>query len=185
MTKRYLGITIDLFIIIASLILAIMLIESELVHHILAKTGELKYFGSFFAGILFTSIFTTAPAIAALVELSQEGSVFMTALLGAIGSVVGDYILFRFVRDRLTDHVNLIWQEKTHGKRLKTLTKFKLFRWMTIFIGCVVIASPFPDEIGISLIGLSHIKTKYFIPLSFVFNFIGILLIGLISRSTI
>ena len=50
-------------------------------------------------------------------------------------------------------------------------------------LGGIIIASPFPDELGISLLGFTKTKTNAFIPVSLVFNFIGILLIGIVART--
>ena len=69
------------------------------------------------------------------------------------------------------------------GKRIKLLLKLKLFRWLTFFAGGLIIASPFPDELGISLLGFSKMRTSWFIPLSFALNCIGILLIGWVAKA--
>ena len=50
-------------------------------------------------------------------------------------------------------------------------------------LGGIIIASPFPDELGISLLGFSKMKTTAFIPVSLIFNFLGILAIGLIAKA--
>jgi hypothetical protein len=39
------------------------------------------------------------------------------------------------------------------------------------------------DELGIAILGFSKMRVKYFAMLSFVFNFLGITVIGLIARS--
>ena len=44
-------------------------------------------------------------------------------------------------------------------------------------IGAIIIASPFPDEIGVSLMGISKMKTYQFILISFLLNAIGIFLV--------
>ena len=69
------------------------------------------------------------------------------------------------------------------GKRIKVLFKLKFFRWLTFLVGGLIIASPFPDELGISLLGFSKMRTSWFIPLSFAFNFVGILLVGLVAKA--
>jgi len=39
----------------------------------------------------------------------------------------------------------------------------KYLSWSLPVIGAVIIASPFPDELGISLMGFSKMKTPYYI----------------------
>src|SRR3989344_5750951 len=46
-----------------------------------------------------------------------------------------------------------------------------------LVVGAILIASPLPDEIGVSLMGLSKISTIRFVILSFVLNATGIFLI--------
>jgi hypothetical protein len=50
-------------------------------------------------------------------------------------------------------------------------------------IGAIIIASPLPDEVGISLMGLSKISTPKFIFISYILNSIGLFLI--ISASVV
>jgi len=49
--------------------------------------------------------------------------------------------------------------------------------WTLPVIGAIIIASPFPDEIGVSLVGISKIKTYQFLLVSFILNAIGIFLV--------
>src|SRR3989338_8437814 len=173
----------DIAIIILSIILAVILVKTDALIKILTSAKELELLGSFIAGIFFTSIFTTAPAIVTLGEIARANSILPTAIFGAIGAVVGDLIIFRFVRDRLSEHLMEIIKHQGAGKRIKLLFKLKIFRWLTFLAGGLIIASPFPDELGISLLGFSKMRTLCFTPLSFTFNFIGILLIGWIAKT--
>jgi len=173
----------DIAIIVLSIFVAVILIKTEVLTKILISTQELKLLGSFIAGMFFTSVFTTAPAIATLGEIARANSVALTALFGAMGAVVGDIIIFRFVRDRLSEHLLELMKHQGVGKRVKVLLKLKYFRWLTFLMGGLIIASPFPDELGISLLGFLKMRTWRFIPLSFAFNFIGILLIGLVAKT--
>ncbi|HRH26656.1 MAG TPA: hypothetical protein PLZ99_00675 [Parcubacteria group bacterium] len=172
----------DFALIVFSILLAVMLVKTGVLSEILDSIGGGKYIGSFFAGIFFTSFFTTAPAIATLLEISQHNPIFTTALFGAMGAVLGDLIIFRFIRDRLGEHVAEVVGHNSFIKTAKTLFKLRYFRWFTFLLGGFLIASPLPDELGIGLLGFSRMKSKYFIPVSFVFNFIGIVLIGMAGK---
>ncbi|MDP3710294.1 MAG: hypothetical protein Q8R29_01055 [bacterium] len=173
----------DMAIIVLSIIIAVILVKTNVLIKILTSTQELELLGSFIAGMFFTSIFTTAPAIVTLGEIARANSILPTAILGAMGAVVGDLIIFRFVRDRFLEHLMEIIKHQGAGKRIKLLLKLKIFRWLTFLAGGLIIASPFPDELGISLLGFSKMRTSWFIPLSFAFNFIGILLIGWAAKA--
>ncbi|MES3004740.1 MAG: hypothetical protein V4690_01350 [Patescibacteria group bacterium] len=173
----------DILLIGLSVVVSIVLVKSGVIAQVLTFTKDMQLFGSFFAGMFFTSVFTTAPAIVTLGEIAQQQSVILTAVVGAAGSVVGDLIIFRFIRDRLSNHLEEVLKHQKPGKRIKMLFKLKIFRWLTFLLGGFILASPFPDEIAVSIFGFLHVKTKWFIPISFVFNFIGILLIGLIANA--
>lgn len=68
-------------------------------------------------------------------------------------------------------------------KRIKAVFRLRFFRWLTWLLGGLIIASPLPDELGIGLLGFSKMKLAAFIPLSLIFNSLGILVIGLVARS--
>ena len=172
----------DFSIIAFSIIVSIVLVKTGVFVRVLAATQGTEFLGSFIAGIFFTSIFTTAPSVAAFGEIAQTSSVWSMAFFGALGSIVGDLIIFRFVRDRFSEHMRELFQHRKGKHRLAHLFKLRSFRWVSFLIGGIIIASPFPDELGISLLGFSKLRLRYFIPLSFAFNFIGILVIGGIGR---
>ncbi|MFZ3020158.1 MAG: hypothetical protein WA051_01395 [Minisyncoccia bacterium] len=153
------------------------LFNSELVRSFL--NDNTNAIGSFFAGIFFTSAFTLAPAAAILGVLVTKVSPWTVAVFGAMGAVVGDLIIFSFVKDKFADDlVHLIGPNK---KKFIHLIHMRLFRWLTPFIGALIIASPLPDEFGMFLLGISKTKTRYLIPISYVMNFIGIVAVAAVA----
>ncbi len=168
--------------ILISVAVALIILKTNILSDIIVSTKS-AMLGSFIAGIFFTSAFTTAPAIVALGQIAQMQSLFLTALLGGLGAVLGDLLIFRFLRDKLGEHLAELIKEKGYGRRIKTLFKLKLFRWLTFLVGGFIIASPLPDELGIGLMGFAKMKTTTFIVISFVFNFLGIVVIGLLARA--
>ncbi len=173
----------DLSIIALSILLAVVVVKANILADLLGSTSDFKFLGSFMAGMFFTSIFTTAPAIVTLGQIAQNSSVFTTAIFGALGAVLGDIIIFQFIRDKLSVHFVELVEHNSIWKRYHTLFRLKYFRWLTFMLGGIIIASPFPDELGISLLGFSKMKTTAFIPVSLIFNFLGILAIGLIAKA--
>jgi len=173
----------DALIIAVSIGVAVILVQTGAVIQILMSAQGLEFLGSFVAGLFFTSMFTTAPAIVTLGEIARIHAVMPTALIGAAGAVVGDLIIFRFVREKFSEHLLELLKHRNIWRRMHTLFKRKLFRWLSLFVGGIIIASPLPDELGISLFGFSRIKTSWFIFLSYIFNFIGIVLIGSVARA--
>jgi len=173
----------DIAIIALSVLGAIVMIKADVLSSILDSVLGIKFLGSFIAGIFFTSIFTTAPAIVTLGEIARSNSLFFTAFFGAMGALIGDLIIFRFIKDRLGEHLIELLRHEKGWKRINALFKLKYFRWLTFLAGGLLIASPFPDELGISLLGLSKARMSVFIAISFFFNFVGILAIGILARA--
>jgi len=173
----------DAGIIALSILVAFIFVQTGALTRLLTATHAITFASSFIAGFFFTSIFTTAPAIAALSEITQTQSILSVAFFGALGALCGDFILFKFMRDRLSVHLLEVAQFKSMRKRLKLIFRPRLFRRLTFLLAGLIIASPLPDEIGLSMLGLSKVRTSWFMPLSFGFNFIGIVLVGLATRS--
>jgi hypothetical protein len=71
----------------------------------------------------------------------------------------------------------------THSEKIQKLLELKTFRWFITSIGALIIASPLPDELGLAFLGLSRIPFKLFVPISFVFNVIGIYIITILART--
>ena len=173
----------DVALIVLSVLVAVLLVRTSVLSSLLVSAGEMQVFGAFIAGMFFTSIFTTAPAIVALGEISLLQGIFSTALFGAAGCVAGDLIIFRFFRNRLSEHIAEIVTHRSVWRRFHLLFARRFFRWITFFVGGFILASPLPEELGIAILGFSRMRVKYFAVLSFVFNFLGIAVIGLIARS--
>src|SRR3990167_10935095 len=121
----------DIAIIALSVLVAVLLMRTGVLSSLLVSAGEMQVFGAFIAGMFFTSIFTTAPAIVALGEISLLQGIFYTALFGAAGCVAGDLIIFRFFRNRLSEHVAEIATHRSVWRRFRLLLKRLLFRWFT------------------------------------------------------
>jgi len=172
----------DLAIIVFSFIAAMIFVKTGTLKNILDSAQGLKFLGSFVSGIFFVSVFTAVPATVIIAELAKTDSIFLVALFGGLGALFGDLIIFKFIKDSLSeDFFYLI--KKSGSERFFSIFKLKLFRWLVPFFGALVVASPLPDEIGLMMMGLSKMKTSLFVPISFALNSLGILAICLIAKS--
>lgn len=172
----------DLAVIILSILIAVILAKTGALESLITSTQEVRFIGSFIAGILFVSVFTAAPATVALGEIAQSNSVITVAIIGGLGALVGDLLIFRFVKDKLSEDLARLLRI-SRSERLSSIFKTRLFKWLVPLVGALIIASPLPDEIGVAMLGLSKMKNSLFIPLSLVLNSAGILIIGLIAKS--
>lgn len=159
-----------------SLLVAYFLSRFDTFHTFLLSLGELGYLGAFLAGILFVSTFTVATGAVILLVLAEKLSPIEIGLIAGFGAVVSDFVIFRFIKDNLIEEITPIYKLLGGGHITKVLHT-KYFSWMLPVIGAVIIASPLPDEVGVSLMGISKMKTYQFLLLSFVLNAIGIFLV--------
>ncbi len=171
----------DFYIVLGSILVAWAIVHFGVVDIVLSRTGDWVLLAGFVAGMFFTSLLTTAPAIAVLGELAQEGTIFLVALIGGAGAVVGDYILFIFVRDRVSADAAYLLRGPKFRRALHVF-KNRHFRRVLPIVGALIIASPLPDELGLTLLGLSSIRSGSFLLVSYVMNTLGILIIGLLAR---
>lgn len=171
----------DIGIICLSILIAVILAKTGAIKELLTATKEAEIVGSLLAGIFFVSIFTAAPATVALAEIAQSNSIFLVAVFGGLGALIGDLIIFRFIKNHISEDI-AYFVEKPKSKRFRSIFHLRISKWLIPFLGALIVASPLPDEIGLAMMGLSKMKTAIFIPLSFLLNSIGILIIGLIAK---
>jgi len=171
----------NLTIAFLSIVLAVYLYRFDAFHSFLLHLGGLGYIGAFIAGMLFVWTFTAATSALILLILAETLSPIEIGLVAGLGAVVGDLIIFRLVKDGLTKEIEEIYIHVDRKKHLKKLFHSKYFNWMLPVLGAVIIASPLPDEVGVSLMGISKMNSFKFSILSYVLNSIGIFLIILAS----
>lgn len=174
---RYPNITL----LVISLLVTMYILQSGWLDDIVRSFGNLGYFGVLIAGLFFVSTFTFAPAAAILFTFAQELPVIPVALLGAAGAMIGDYLAFNFIREKLLAEINPFLKMLRIYKPID-IFHTKYFAWMAPAVGAIVVASPLPDEFGLTLLGLSKMPKKRFLALMFGLNFIGILIIALAAN---
>lgn len=169
-------------LLILSIIVFAFLADTSIVHALIRHIGSYGYLGSFITGIFFVSTFTIAPASLVLFHLAQDYNAFIIAVTAGAGAVIGDLLIFRFFKDQIFIEFAPIMKRL---RRTGFLTPFKspYFAWVTPVMGAIIIASPFPDEIGIGMMGLTKIKQWQFMVLTYVLNTLGILIIVLLAQS--
>jgi len=179
-TKRQLALIKDGLIILFSVVIAWLLARAQVTpavvsHHFWAIAD------SFVAGLFFVSVFTVVPATVVLVEAARGGPTWPVALSGACGALLGDWLIFYFVSHSLADDF-AYFLKLTGFKKIAAIFHYRYSRWLSAVLGALIIASPLPDELGLTLMGLSRLKQRLFVPLVFIVNFLGIWLLLAIFR---
>lgn len=159
---------------IVAITVFVLLLDTAIVQALLNNITALGYTGILLTGVLFVSFFTAAPAIALLLTFADTYNPFMVAAIAGCGAMLGDYIILKFAEDKIAHEL------KPVAKRLKLINFLNLlhrkkFKPVTATVGAVIIASPFPDETGIALLGLSRISTFQLLVVTLALNSAGIL----------
>lgn len=164
------------FLLLVSLVLVYVFIDYPFVQNFILKIGSLGYLGAFLSGIFFVSAFTITPAAVILFDIANVLNPYIVAFLAGLGAVIGDYIIFRYLKDRIFYELAPIFN-KAGGSWIKKVFMTPYFSWLLPLVGAFMIASPLPDEMGITMMGLSKIKTWQFVLVTFILNAIGIFLL--------
>lgn len=143
--------------------------------------GEWSYFGVFLSGILFVFTFTVATAVVAFHTFGEIMLPWTIGLIAGLGAVVGDYLIFMFVRKHIQERTQRLAKDLEKYTWFK-IAKNKYFEWLLPLVGIIIVALPFPDEVGMVLLGISKIKPYQFIILAFVLHSITIALIAMTGQ---
>ena len=104
----------------------------------------------------------------------------MAVLIGGVGAVLSDFLIFSFIRHSFIDELDKLKKEKPI-KFLVKIGKFIFGRYykfiLPIFAG-FLIASPWPTEIGVPILaGQKHISVKKFMIMAYALHSLGIFII--------
>lgn len=174
--------TVEAWTLVASIVLAVYLIKSDLISTIVVHTTQFGVVGSFVEGFFLTSVLTTIPAIVAILGSAAYVPAWELALVGGLGAVCGDLLVFRFVQSKLVEHILRVALHPSVMKIGARIAAGPLW-WLGPLGGVIVIASPLPDELGLLMMGLSHIRLYQCILLFYLANAGGIYLIALASQN--
>ncbi len=143
---------------------------------------SLGYFGTFLTGVLFSYGFTAAPATAILLILAKEQNILLAGFIAGFGALISDLLIFTFVRVSFADEIEKLSKEKVLNhihNRIPSVFK----KYFIATVAGFIIASPLPDEIGVSLLAIStNISVRMFFAISYTLNTLGIFVILIIGN---
>jgi len=145
--------------------------------------GDLNYLGIFIAGLLFSFGFSTPFAVGFFVTAHPQ-NIFLAALIGGFGALLSDLFIYKIIKFSFMGEFHVLGHMKTAKKVKKFLKKhipFRMGNYLLYVFSGIIIASPLPDELGVSLLaGLSHIKLPQLALISFIMNTLGIFIMLLL-----
>lgn len=165
---------------IVCIILAYFLFKIPAVSDLVLHLDGFSYFGIFLAGMFLAFGFTAPFAVGFFITLNPE-NILLYAVIGAVGALLADMLIFRFVRISFEKEFEEMERTKfaLHFERvINRALGHRVKAYLLYGIIGLVIASPLPDEVGVVLLaGLTHVKQKIFGVISLILHFIGILIL--------
>lgn len=160
-------------------LLAYVLFSQASVQEVLTPLLSDSFASFFIIGFFFSFGFTTPFAIG-LFLIADPASLVLPALTGGLGALLGDMFIFQVIRFSFLDEFGKLKREKLIRlvKKPITLVPSRFHHYLLYAFAGLVIASPLPDELGVSLLaGLTSIRPVPLALLSYVCNTLGIFLL--------
>lgn len=173
-----------LIIFVLCIIFAYVIFKNPKVVELISHLESLNYIGILIAGFFIAFGFISPFGIGFLTAVNPE-KIFLAAMMGGFGAAIGDFIIFKTIKFSFLNEFNEIKKSKT-AKFIEEVvdknTPVKIHHYLLYVFAGFFIATPLPDEIGVSLLaGLTTIKLKILLTIAFVLHTIGIFIILLTS----
>lgn len=156
------------------LIATSLLVFSPLFDGLLTLLTPHPAFSAILGGMLFASTFTIAAGVVILLGLAGSVSPWLIIIFGGFGAALCDLLVYTLTRDNITRDVAPIYEEILTRSHLRKILHTRYFAWTLPVLGAVIMASPLPDELGVSLLSLSQMSPLKFIAVAFASHLIGI-----------
>lgn len=170
-----------LALLVLTFILAYSLFSLGFLDTILSALISLGYLGTFMVGFLYAYSFTAGPATIILIMIAKKENLFFAGLTAGLGALIGDIIIFLFIRHSFSDEVDRLSRERFF-QSVRKYSSGILRKYVLPVLASLIIASPLPTEIGVTLLAsMKSMSTKRFTFIAYLLHTIGILIILIIG----
>ena len=169
------------FLLILGFILTIFLYKNPSFKNFLLNLGQYGYLSAVLAGAMFVCTFTVATGGLIILTLVKTLNPIGLIFFGMFGAVIFDMFVFKSIKNTVDKEIEEAFSNPRFN-HFKKILHTKYFAWMTPLIGLLVFLSPLPDELGISLLGLSKLKTYQFLLISILNHSFGMFCIVSITK---
>lgn len=177
-----------LLLLLCSFVLAFLLFQMGVFDVLPILLQGQGYISMFLGGLLFSFGFTTPFAIAIFIEMADTVDPLLGAIIAGVGAMLSDLVIFHFIRFSFLDELHRLsktsiiswFHRHTHKESIPEQIRHYI-KWS---IAGLIIASPLPDELGVTLLSSSaDVKGKPFAAFCFTLDAIGILVVLLTTQS--
>ncbi len=166
-------------LLILTIILAYFIFKNTQLASFITHLGTFRYFSIFLAGIFIAFGFTAPFAVGFFISYTPQ-NIWLAAIIGGLGAMVGDLIIFNFIRVSFKDE----FDELKHTRIYKQINFFfsralgKIWIYLMYVFAGIIIVSPLPDEAGVTMLaGLTKIKQSVLAIVAFILHTIAILIL--------
>lgn len=168
-----------IILLVATTVAAGFLFQDESVQSFFHGLGDLGYVSAFLGGALFAFGFGAPFGVALLATIANDVNILLAGCVGGLGALLSDYLLFKFIRMTFQDEIDKFRDSKAfgifNGLVMKKMPP-RLAYYISMGVAGIIIASPLPDEIGVTLLAsLTAVKERVFMVVAFSLNTLGIL----------
>lgn len=172
---------LKILIFIAILVISVYFINNSNAEGLSEQAVLVKLIVVFISGLFYTSFLTAPLAVVLIVSIAFSMNPYLLAAVGGLGAVAGDLLIIKIFRTIFSAFSFI--RHKDSFKSLKKTLRACHLDLIAIIIGSFIVASPFPDELGLILLGASRLSYFKLAVFTFLLNSIGILIIVLITRA--
>jgi len=162
------------------IILAYFLFSNPSTQTYVSHLGSYGYLGVFIAGILFAFGFTAPFSVGFFISLNPA-NIWIAGIIGGLGALMSDLIIFSTIKVLFEDEFKKLRNSKTFVRITRLIErgiKEKIRIYLMYAFAGILIASPLPDEAGLTMLaGLTKISAKSLALISFILNTLGILIL--------
>jgi hypothetical protein len=146
------------------------------------------YISMFLGGLLFSFGFTTPFAVAIFIEMADTVDPLLGAIIAGFGAVLSDMTIFEFVRFSFLDELRRLkktaWLKWIRNHAHQESIPERIRQYTAWSIAGILIASPLPDEIGVTLLsGYTELRPRTFAGICFAFNTFGVFTMLMMSQA--
>lgn len=166
---------LKILVFLVVLVLSFYLITVSDVKALSDQTLFIKLALASLSGLFYTSFLAAPLSIVLIIVLSQTTNIYLIALFAGFGAVLGDLMIVKFFRSVFRTFSFVVHTHFFH--RVKKKLQSCHLDLLAYVLGIIIVASPFPDELGLILLGASQLSYFKLAVLTFILNSIGILLV--------
>jgi hypothetical protein len=198
----------NVILLILSIGFASFILSNKAFDPFIEGISGLGYLGALIPGFMHSFSLTIIPATAIFFRMGRFISPVIIAAIGAFGCTVGDYLIFRFVKNQMMEELVMLG-ENVHGRisyhgaaifsnsifyrifpfsnlllsenfrrNLVKISYSKAWKRAMLCVAAIAIAMPFPNEIGVAIVGMADLSKKQSLVFFYVVSFIGILAVS-------